>query len=879
MKKVLVRLLSLICAFSLVFSVTQVCAYAEDGKFVNLSVSGYDDSGKEVTYDNNVFYAKGNELYAPISILEKYTMYDYDSKNNSFVRTGQIFKKATSKVVMDYAKNEITVFYSSVHKEIYEINILAFGDTYFFPLDKIAAYLKASVVYKDQDTISIVSSGISICDALYDFVIYNSALSYVDIVDDLFAGSDALYKQYAILGYFGNTVFSFKVSNLFGTWGDYEKYCSIMSNAVTNTSIYDGVINNESTLSDLIKCTEGLYNNVYKKADKIYSLSSNSVTTMFNEYKELNSFGDESPYDNFFPEEQLEIDKINAVGKKIKTVSQFLEIAEYLHEFYTINDDNRDALNTVFKEAENDNRGLAIKKIKSKYGGSLVESGFSKIAEEVSKECAKEIAKQTVSSVLSKINKVKLATTIMNSVFKTFGFDLSDNSSYEVLMAQELVSYMINNCSALDTLKYNTKSESENMRLTAIMVLLVDIEGYELGNKVAKRIDSSDENHYKDKIDEYKNRLALLYLAKNSSNYDSVEATENIIKQNNKEIGKFDFAKLNSLSESDALEMLRYTDDISLMNQQLTNMKTYKDENGKILGYCSRNGYTYRIVDDKESIKTEKFVSLDGETFDASHSGCIQKENETSGEKEIIINDYDGQIVVTDDYIYYYSNRYKQGDYYNDCFDGVDYVRTDLNGKNREILYHDEYTPFGAGIGGPPSFLVTNEYLYISKYNIVKVDLSSKKAETVCDVDINELTGSDWIDLNFVYEDTYYFSLTDNEQSQSENNNVPDICYGYFKYNEKMGLNYIYEVNYDLNGDNFWIDNGDGTRTLKYNYNYIIKKVGNKTEKYAGSELPEKYSFSYNEDNPFSNTGICFVQGDGSKYFYSFDDGELKLQK
>lgn len=876
MKKYIYKFICFVCVLSLSLSSVQILSYADNGKFVNLSICGFNDEGLENIEEDNVFYVKNQTLYAPIKTLEAYTMYDYDDENNAFVRTGQEFKKSNSKVIVDYNNKLINVFYSDLHKETYDIDIFSFADTYFLPLEKMAAYLKASVIYRDSNTISIVSSGISVNDALYDFSIYTSSLNAVEICDDLFVGNQDLYAAYMFLGYMGNTIFSFKISNLFTTVGDYEKYCTIMDKAVTNTSVYESLIDNKSGLLDLMDNVDDLYDNVYKKANKIYKLGSNSIITMFNEHKMINSFGDESPFDNFFPEEQLEIDKINAFSDKVKTVSQFLEIADYLHKFYTINDDNRDALRTVFNNAENDSRGLAIKKTRSKYSDSLIESAYTQISEKVLEECIKEVAKSASDKIFSTANKVKLATSIVNTLFKTFGFDLSDNSSYEVLIASELSYYLINNSDIIDSKIYNTINDSEKMRLTAIMILLVDIEGYKLGNKVAKRIDKNDSNHYENIIEEYQKRLTLLYLAKDSKNYDSIDGTNKIIEQNQKQLSKYNITELKPITNQEAeYLLLDSADDIELMNKQISsNYETYTDEQGyeHNLPVWVTSEYTYKsgtyeenqLEGKVEQIEYFNSYTSSVETMEYRHS-CIKKINNTTGEEEFIIrDDYNCGFVVNDGYIYYVSDVVKYNDVSGDLSaGGIDYIRTDLNGNNREILYHDDYIPHGSGIGWPPVFLLSNEYLYISKYSIERINLKTKEIDTIYNPENNSLfEGQRWINLNFVVDDNYYFSLTDNGSEYDTH-----ILCAYFCYNKNKDK---LETVFSVIENTFWVDNGDGTKILERNSDYTITKAGYNDEVIKGTDYKGSF-LEYRKNTPFSKTGIYFIDRNSEDiWFYSF---------
>lgn len=872
MKKMSIKILSVLCIFVIVFSMFNVVAYADDGKFVLLSISGYNDDGEESVNSENVFYIRNNILYAPIKLFEDYTMYDYDETNSAFVRAGQEYKKSNSKVIFNYEDATMDVFYTDYQKETYDLDFYQFGDTYFFPLDEMAAYLKSSIVYKSGDTISILSSGVSLSDALYNYEPLSSCLDYDDLVDDIFAGNKTLFKAACVLGYFGETVFSFKITNLLGDYGDYKKYLDILESAVTNNEPYEQLLNNDNLLSDLLGVTDELYNEVYKKATTIYKLSSNSVTTMFEDFKSLNSFGDESPFDNFFPEEQLEIDKINSLSKYISTADLFIDIVDFYHKFYTMNQDNKDAIELFGSINDYDTRALALSEISGLYGNDVVESAATKMRDEISKELLKEYAGEVAKEFMSGANKVKLATSIVNSVFKAMGFDLSDNSGYDVMLASQLKHFVLNTIDG-GSIDLNTENDCSKLRLTLILGMLIDIQSYKMGNKFAAKYDAK--GIYNDEIDEANKRLALFYLAKDSEKYDSVEGIEKISKQNKKQISKLDFTQLKEITETEAIDLLRYTDDISLMNEQTLGLSTYEID-GVTLHYFSKNGFTYKVIRDDGLIKSETFTDYNGEQIELGHSACIEKINDNTGEKEIIIDDYDGQLIVTDHYIYYTSMKYKQGKYYNDCYDGVNYVRTDLNGENKEIIYHDEYRPFGSSIGGSPTFLVTNEYMYVSKYNIVRIDLETKEKEIVCNIDINELTGSDWIDLNFVFDDTYYFSLADNQQSEPENENLPDICYGFFKYNVETGLDYIIEIDSEY-ADSYWRDNGDGTKTMQTNSNYLIKMKGLESIKLKDTELPDEYNFSYKTPTPFSETGIYFTQENGKEYFYSFDSNTLEL--
>lgn len=535
MKKYIAKIISFICIVSILFGMFNIVTYADDGNFVLLSISGYDDEGKERIVHNNVFYLKNNVLYAPIQIFEKYTMYNYDEENNAFVRVGQKYKNANSKVVFDYNKSKMDVYFSSYQKQSYNLDYFSYGGTYFFSLHEMAAYLKASVVFKDSDRISILNSGVSLSDALYNFEPLTSCLDHDDLRDDIFAGNEFLAKQAYILGYFGETVFSFKLSNLMGNYGDYKTYLEILQSAVTNNEPYEQLMNNENLLSDVLGVTDELYNEVYKKSMTVYSLASNSVTTMFEDYKAVNSFGDDSPFDNFFPDEQLEIDKLNAISGYIDTADKFINTVDFFHKFYTVNQDNKDAIELFASPNNQDTRAKALSETASLYGNDIVESVATQLSNEIINELLKSSAGKAANYFISGANKVKLATSIVNTVFKAAGFDLSDNSGYDVMLASQLKRYILSNIEE-DTEKLNTEADCIKMRLTLILGMLIDIESYKMGNKLADKYDCS--GIYDDEIENANKRLALLYLAKNSKKYDSVGGTKKIAEQNKKQIQK-----------------------------------------------------------------------------------------------------------------------------------------------------------------------------------------------------------------------------------------------------------------------------------------------------------------------------------------------------
>lgn len=657
MKKWLQQVIAAFCIIAIACSAGNTVALAEsnNGKFVLLNIAGYDEAGQETVQEDNVFYVKGNVLYAPVQTFEKYTMYNYDPENNAFVRIGQDYKHANSKIVLNFENKTADVFYSSSQKETINIEFYQFNDTYFLPLAAFAAYLKASVIYKDSETVSIVSSGISLSDAMYNYSPYQSCLSYSDLENDIFAGNSALFQTACVLGYFGETVFSFKVSNLLGNYGDYQKYLDILESAVTNNEPYEQIFNNDDLLTEVLDSAGELGNKIYDKAHTVYKLSSNTVVTLFEEFKTSNLPDANEAFNNFFPDEQAEIDQIKSFSECVDAVDLFLDVTEYYQKFYAMNQDNRNAIGLFSPVQEYDIRALALNEIAELYNNSVVEGAGKQIGGEIVSELLKDSAGTGAEKFMTGANKVKLATSIVNSVFKAAGFDLSDNSGYDVMLAGQLKSFVLNSTDEnKDNL--NTLENCQNMRLKQILGILIDIQSYKMGNKFAAKYSSA--GIYDKRIEDANKRLALFYLAKESEKFDSVEGIKSITKQNSKQISELDFSNLDSIASGD---VVRY---LSTNRAELELQKRQWNANNSA-------GFDY-----------------DADTFVYSqyHNGTydiILKD--ASGNEKTILNISTNLLVLNDDRLFYVDDKkiYQCG----------------LNGKNISLFFDPK---------------IKSEYFYIS---------------------------------------------------------------------------------------------------------------------------------------------------------------------
>lgn len=540
------KAVSVLCTFLIILSLFPIKVFASEDKFLQLKVISTDNKGNRSENDE-LFLYKNDELYVSNYTIIKYTMYDYNKENNAFVRIGQSYKNSTSKIVIDASKNTVDVWSLNYHETL-DCNIYKFNNYYFFPLAKIAAYLKASVIYYNDNKLAIISSGCSIVDAMYNF----KDIKFMDatkIIDDLFYGDEALYKRYCILGYMCETVFNFKFSNIIGL-GSFETYCDILESAVTNNDVYDNIMNNNSLLLDTLNVTQYTYEDIYKKISKVPKLSSSAITTMFEEYKEKNSFDDtDIVFDNFFESEELEILPVRKIGETISEVDDYLDIVNYLCDYFRINDDNRAAIEYFSSIKADSNEISAIQYIGKLYNNNFVKSVSTKLASKISEE----LLSKTVIEI--GLGKIKLATSITNEMFKLIGFDLSDNSSYDIMLANDLKRVVLSNCKEYQTERLLNSNNSKNLRLSMIMTLLVEIEAYKMGNSVAKKTEIS--NYYDDDIRYLNKLLAMFYKAKESQQYDDFESIINNCEQNELGQKEINLEKLDVISQEEANEMLK----------------------------------------------------------------------------------------------------------------------------------------------------------------------------------------------------------------------------------------------------------------------------------------------------------------------------------
>ena len=114
------------------------------------------------------------------------------------------------------------------------------------------------------------------------------------------------------------------------------------------------------------------------------------------------------------------------------------------------------------------------------------------------------------------------------------------------MLAAELISYVRNHAESQLEKLLDTAEDSENLRLSMIMTLLLQRESYKMGNKASARTDGS-KTLYNQQIKEVNARLALFYRAIESKGYDDFANLSRLMNTNSEQLG---LLKLDSLQET-----------------------------------------------------------------------------------------------------------------------------------------------------------------------------------------------------------------------------------------------------------------------------------------------------------------------------------------
>lgn len=539
MKKQIIKLISFICAFTIIFSCVPLTAFAAEDKFVELNVKGIDEKGKEWN-EKEVFYVHNNALYAPIEMFDKYTLYSYDKSNTAFVRINQEFKKATSAVKLDFANTSVTVKYSALYTKDYDMEMCKYGDTYFLPLHQTAAYLKANVEYVDDKSLSIINSGVSVCDAMYGFDVQSTMLNADRLAHDLYSGSDFRMVSNIAFGYFVETVWTRKVSNVVVSVGDMERSYEYLCKAVTNTDVYEETMNNSSFLSDVLSLTNKAYGKSDGNVEKL-SLGFTKAGKFLYESHLNERFEEELPkkYKKYFTDGKIKVKQFEELSDEIKKIADFIELVDYINDYYRMNDANRNALKYVSHKSGKGSTGTTIRRVDMIFGDD--DFAFSLTTQLIKKmiESKADLFKDGLTSKVAPGMWAMNGAEIFYNVLKKTNFAVPSSAGYDVLIIADIISYISNIVD--DTVgneEFSTPEISENYRLVNVLNILLEIEGYKMGNETIKS-EGKKGGNYDKHIKSLEKRLSVFYSATDSYGYDDFESIEKLVDTNKKQVDKF----------------------------------------------------------------------------------------------------------------------------------------------------------------------------------------------------------------------------------------------------------------------------------------------------------------------------------------------------
>lgn len=573
---------------SLVMLLGSLPVSAAESRFLSFQVESVSENGSK-TESREAAYVVGQELYVSTNFLAKYTLFYYNGDTHAFVRRGQEANSKFGRVEINPDSQKATVYMNPFSSKEYTLHgVYTFGQTTFLPLDQMAAYLKCSLTIKD-DVMRVVNSGYSLVDAEYAMskIQSKSDLQRYDvgnIVDDIFDGSEMLFKLSGILGYFGSTVFERRISKLdfiFHT-GDIKEYESFLDKCVTDNQAYMDALTSGDDLINRFNTVAGLNKDVHDTSKKLADLTS-IITDVTQPLKEDNLsasllWKDASDWNTAFSD-----------------LSKITQFADYYLKLGSMCEDNQNMLaqfgDRQLKSDTDFPFRVALLKVKSRYGGSTVSNIMGQVGQQLIKYGADDAVKTALKkaasdAVLSELAIVTTTMDVITKVCRAAGCDIASDANYSIMLDLAVRTMLFNDFNDLDnTLRHTNESQTENYRQAAIFYLIACKQTFDAANKLAAKYDMSA-TYYKNRIKTINTVLSLYYLAIQSKHFDNFAEMEENIANNQQEIR--DAGLLQSgktVSQDEALQIDTSADD-DLQKRQ------WNAQNGK-LDYSTDGHYIY----------------------------------------------------------------------------------------------------------------------------------------------------------------------------------------------------------------------------------------------------------------------------------------------
>lgn len=573
---------------SLVMLLGSLPVSAAESRFLSFQVESVSENGSK-TESREAAYVVGQELYVSTNFLAKYTLFYYNGDTHAFVRRGQEANSKFGRVEINPDSQKATVYMNPFSSKEYTLHgVYTFGQTTFLPLDQMAAYLKCSLTIKD-DVMRVVNSGYSLVDAEYAMSKIQSKSDLLrydvgNIVDDIFDGSEMLFKLSGILGYFGSTVFERRISKLdfiFHT-GDIKEYESFLDKCVTDNQAYMDALTSGDDLINRFNTVAGLNKDVHDTSKKLADLTS-IITDVTQPLKEDNLsasllWKDASDWNTAFSD-----------------LSKITQFADYYLKLGSMCEDNQNMLaqfgDRQLKSDTDFPFRVALLKVKSRYGGSTVSNIMGQVGQQLIKYGADDAVKTALKkaasdAVLSELAIVTTTMDVITKVCRAAGCDIASDANYSIMLDLAVRTMLFNDFNDLDnTLRHTNESQTENYRQAAIFYLIACKQTFDAANKLAAKYDMSA-TYYKNRIKTINTVLSLYYLAIQSKHFDNFAEMEENIANNQQEIR--DAGLLQSgktVSQDEALQIDTSADD-DLQKRQ------WNAQNGK-LDYSTDGHYIY----------------------------------------------------------------------------------------------------------------------------------------------------------------------------------------------------------------------------------------------------------------------------------------------
>lgn len=573
---------------SLVMLLGSLPVSAAESRFLSFQVESVSENGSK-TESREAAYVVGQELYVSTNFLAKYTLFYYNGDTHAFVRRGQEANSKFGRVEINPDSQKATVYMNPFSSKEYTLHgVYTFGQTTFLPLDQMAAYLKCSLTIKD-DVMRVVNSGYSLVDAEYAMSKIQSKSDLLrydvgNVVDDIFGGSEMLFKLSGILGYFGSTVFERRISKLdfiFHT-GDIKEYESFLDKCVTDNQAYMDALTSGDDLINRFSTVAGLNKDVHDTSKKLADLTS-IITDVTQPLKEDNLsasllWKDASDWNTAFSD-----------------LSKITQFADYYLKLGSMCEDNQNMLaqfgDRQLKSDTDFPFRVALLKVKSRYGGSTVSNIMGQVGQQLIKYGANDAVKTALKkaasdAVLSQLAIVTTTMDVITKVCRAAGCDIASDANYSIMLDLAVRTMLFNDFNDLDnTLRHTNESQTENYRQAAIFYLIACKQTFDAANKLAAKYDMSA-TYYKNRIKTINTVLSLYYLAIQSKHFDNFAEMEENITNNQQEIR--DAGLLQSgktVSQDEALQIDASADD-DLQKRQ------WNAQNGE-LDYSTDGHYIY----------------------------------------------------------------------------------------------------------------------------------------------------------------------------------------------------------------------------------------------------------------------------------------------